>query len=90
MDLDRYAFSISRWDSTRDVKGRMPSSLVTARDSSIWESALAGAPAPSGCISNTSGGDTSSRAKKLQRASHNDGCLRKSGWDQRYLSGPPP
>lgn len=65
----------------------MPSSLVTARDSSIKETALAGAPESSGYISS---GDTSSLVKELQKASQDDGwCLRKSEWDQRYLSNPP-
>ena len=33
-DISLYAFNISRLDSTRSIRGRMPNSLEMARDSS--------------------------------------------------------
>ncbi len=48
-DASGYAFSISLRDSTRSIKGRMPSSLDLTRDSSSRDMTLAGlnlAPTP--------------------------------------------
>ena len=39
-----YAFNISRLDSTRSIKGRMPSSLEMARDSSNRDMAFSWSP----------------------------------------------
>ena len=43
--LARYAFNISRRDSTRSISGRMPNSVEMARDSSSRDTALARSPA---------------------------------------------
>jgi len=42
-----YTFSISRRDSTRSIRGLMPSSLEMASESSIRDVALAQSPSPS-------------------------------------------